>query len=128
MKFSLKPIEAQVIVITGASSGIGLATAVRAARQGARVVLAARNPDGLAKAERRLAADGRVATVTADVGLRTDVERIVEAAQSRFGGFDTWVNNAGVTLWGRLDEVPEEDHRRLFETNFWGMVHGTLAA
>ena len=94
MKFSLKPIEAQVVVITGASSGIGLATAVRAARQGARVVLAACNPDGLAKAERRLAADGKVATVTADVGLRTDV-----------GGLDVCPPPPVVPLYAALNDL-----------------------
>ena len=46
----------------------------------------------------------------------------------RFGGFDTWVNNAGVSIWGRLMEVTDEDNRRLFDTNFWGVVHGSTIA
>jgi NAD(P)-dependent dehydrogenase (short-subunit alcohol dehydrogenase family) len=56
------------------------------------------------------------------------MDDVVAHATARFGGFDTWVNAAGVDLWGRLADVSEDDHRRLFETNFWGVVHGSLAA
>jgi short-subunit dehydrogenase len=129
MKLSLKPLRQQVIVITGASSGIGLATARAAARQGARVVMAARNGEALAEAAREITANGGVAMhVVADVSRREDIEKIASAAVGRFGGFDTWVNNAGQGLYGKLEEVSEEDHRRLFEVNFWSQVQGSLVA
>src|SRR5690606_18420170 len=109
------------IVITGASSGIGLATARAAASQGAKVVLAARNGEALANIEGEInARGGQAAHVVADVGRHKDVQRIAQLAKARFGGFDTWVNNAGVAIFGRLEQVSEEDNRRLFDTNFWG--------
>ncbi len=129
MAVSLKPLHEQVIVITGASSGIGLATARRAAREGAKLVLAARNVQALDALVRELEQSGREAIrVVADVGKREDVQGIAHAAIERFGGFDTWVNNAGVSIYGRLDEVAVEDFKRLFDTNLWGVVHGSLAA
>ena len=129
MKRPLKRISEQVIVITGASSGIGLATARRAAREGAKLVLAARNSQALDQLAREIEqAGGQAIRVVADVGRREDVHAIAHAAIERFGGFDTWVNNAGVSIYGRLDEVPMEDYKRLFDTNFWGVVHGSLAA
>src|SRR5690606_12769002 len=128
MIHSLKPLHEQVIVITGASSGIGLATAQAAAERGARVVLASRNGEALAGALRRVGGDGRAVHGVADVGRREDVQKIADTALERFGGFDTWVNNAGVSIYGRLEEVSEEDARRLFDTNFWGVVNGSLVA
>ena len=126
---SQKPIHRQVIVITGATSGIGLATARLAASRGARLVLAARNARALAKVAADLLRSGtEVVTVEADVGIREDVERLATDAIARFGGFDTWVNNAGQTIYGRLDEVSERDLRALMEVNFWGTVHGSLVA
>src|SRR5262249_37640028 len=59
---------------------------------------------------------------------RDQVDRVAEAAIDRFGTIDTWVNNAGVSIYGRLDEVTEADSRRVFETNFWGVYNGSLAA
>jgi len=129
MAISLKPLDQQVIVITGASSGIGLATAESAAKQGAKLVLAARSEQTLADIVRRIEAGGGEAIhVVADVGDRSQVEQIAEAAIGRFGRIDTWVNDAGVSIYGRLDEVSEEDSRRLFDTNFWGVVNGSLVA
>lgn len=66
--------------------------------------------------------------VVADVGREEDVRRIGETAVKYFGGFDTWVNNAGVSIYGRVLEVSSEDHRRLFETNYWGVVYGSQVA
>ncbi|MEN3276342.1 MAG: hypothetical protein V7631_2132 [Massilia sp.] len=129
MSVKLRHISEQVIVITGASSGIGLTTARLAAEQGARLVLAARNGNALDQLASELRRQGaQVATVEADVGNAQDVERIGQTALERFGRIDTWVNNAGVGTFGRLEEVALEDHQRLFQTNFWGVVHGSLEA
>ncbi len=125
----LKSLDQQVIVITGASSGIGLATAESAARQGAKVVLAARSTDALEKIVNRLnTAGGNTIAVTADVSDRNQVQQLAEKAIAAFGRIDTWVNNAGQSIYGRLDQVSEEDSRRLFDINFWGVVHGSLIA
>lgn len=129
MKPKLKRLSEQVIVLTGATSGIGLATARRAAVQGARLVLTARNEDALRQLAFELSRKGCEALpVAADVGIEEDMRRVATAAVERFGGFDTWVNNAGVSIFGRLEEVSMQDHRQLFQTNFWGVVHGSLVA
>jgi short-subunit dehydrogenase len=129
MKPNFKPIKEQVIVITGASSGIGLATAKAAAQQGARLVLVSRNDEYLGSLEEEIkAAGGEAIHVAADVGKRDDVRNVANEAVARFGRIDTWVNNAGVSIYGRLTEITDEDHQRLFQTNFWGVVYGSLAA
>jgi short-subunit dehydrogenase len=129
MALVLRPLRQQVMVITGASSGIGLATAKKAVEYGAKVVLAARNGEALADIVKSInEAGGQAIYVVADVGRRDDLERVANAAIERFGKFDTWINNAGHSIWGRLEEVSDEDHRRLFETNFWGVVNGSLIA
>ncbi|QHL89116.1 SDR family NAD(P)-dependent oxidoreductase [Nibribacter ruber] len=129
MGIALKPLKNQVIVITGASSGIGLATAKAAAKKGAKVVLAARNREALEQIEQEIRnAGGEARHCVADVGRQEEVQWIVDVAMREFGGFDTWVNDAGVSIYGRLDEVTDEDNRRLFDTNFWGVVYGSLAA
>ena len=127
--FKFKPLSEQTVVITGASSGIGLCTARKLADKGAKLVLAARNHDALTHLEREInRAGGHAIHVDADVGSEDDVLAIAQTAEKHFGGFDTWVNNAGVSLYGRLEDVITEDHRRLFETNFWGVVYGSLQA
>src|SRR3954453_6698455 len=101
MSVSLKPVQEQVIVITGASSGIGLATALKAAERGARLVLAARSEQTLNElADGITRAGGETVAVTADVGNRPELERVAETALSRFGRIDTWINNAGVSIYG----------------------------
>jgi len=129
MAVHLKPLHEQTLVITGASSGIGLATALMAARRGATVLLVARDEPVLEQVTRQIVAEGGQAMyVVADVGRREDLQLAADTAIEHFGGFDTWVNNAGVAIWGRLEDVRERDHQRLFETNFWGVVNGSLIA
>ena len=129
MAVSLKKLEEQVMVITGASSGIGLTTARMAAERGTRLVLAARNEDALRKlAEEINSSGGQAVYVDADVGNEGDVKKVAAEALNRFGGFDTWVNNAGVSIYGKFEEIPIDDMRQLFETNFWGVVYGSLVA
>jgi short-subunit dehydrogenase len=129
MAVKLRTIDEQVMVITGATSGIGLTTARRAAEQGARLVLAARSGDALDQLASELRRQGtQVATVAADVGVQGDVERIGQTAMERFGRIDTWVNNAGISIFGRIEDVPVEDQHRVMQTNFWGIVYGSLEA
>jgi short-subunit dehydrogenase len=123
------PLDEQTIVITGASSGIGLATAELAAERGARLVLVARNEGALDELTARIRERGGDAiAVKADVARGEDLERVAAAALGAYGGIDTWVNNAGVSVYGTLDEIPVADHRRVFDVNYWGVVNGSLAA
>lgn len=129
MTNGLKPLSRQVIVITGATSGNGLATVEMAVKQGAAVVAAARNGEALSVLEKRLSEGGaRIATCVADIADPAAVERIVAVAVAAFGGFDSWVNNAGVGTYGTLDQVPIADHRRVFDVNYFGTLNGSLVA
>jgi short-subunit dehydrogenase len=128
-KVQLKPVGEQVMVITGASSGIGLSTARMAAKEGARLVLAARSEAALRQLVGEIVgAGGQAVFAVADVGREEDVERVARLALETYGGFDTWVNNAGVGMYGKLEQLRVEDMRRLFDVNFWGLVYGSRAA
>lgn len=129
MALQLKNLNEQVMVLTGATSGIGLVTARKASARGAKLVLAARNEAALKQLTDELnAGGGEAAYVVADVGSEGDIKKIAAEALNRFGNFDTWINNAGVSIYGKLEDVPTEDLRQLFETNFWGLVYGSLVA
>jgi short-subunit dehydrogenase involved in D-alanine esterification of teichoic acids len=113
MEVSLKKLSEQVMVITGATSGIGLTTARMAADGGARLVLAARNAEALKQLAEELGARGAQAlAVPTDVGVRDDVAKLGQAAVDHFGRIDTWVNNAGVSIFDTMLTVHAKNHMR----------------
>ncbi|HEU4457200.1 MAG TPA: SDR family oxidoreductase [Longimicrobium sp.] len=130
MRMKLKPVEEQVMVITGADSGIGLATARAAAERGARLVLNSRHEEALAQvaADLRSEFGADVEWRSGDVADLNAMLEVAEVAIRAFGRIDTWVNNAGVSIYGVIEDVPVEDARRLFDTNYFGVVNGSLAA
>lgn len=129
MNSHLKSIDQQTIVITGASSGIGLATARAAAERGARVMLAARDGEALQSIVSQITdAGGQADYHVTDVSREEDVKALAAATIDTFGGFDTWVNNAGVGIISTLDATSTDDHHQIFETNYFGLVYGSLEA
>jgi len=125
----LQPLSDQVVVITGASSGIGLTTARMAARAGAKVVMTARDEETLREEAQRIRDEGGEATFLAgDVADPETLSRVARHAVLTYGRIDTWVNNAGIGVYGLAEEVSLADMRRLFDVTFWGTVHGCLAA
>jgi short-subunit dehydrogenase len=124
-----KAMQRPVVVLTGASSGVGRATALRFAAMGAALVLAARGEPALqsvAAACRELGAETE--TIPTDVTDAAAVEALASRAVERFGRIDVWVNDAAVGMYGLLDEVPVEDIRRVLDVNIMGCVHGIRAA
>ncbi len=122
-------LEGRVAVITGASSGIGLACAVALARAGVAVVLGARRADRLEEAVTRIRqAGGRAEGVTMDVTLEADVLRLVQHAPATFGALDIMICNAGFGYYGTLEETPPEIMRRMMDVNFTGTYFGARAA
>jgi short-subunit dehydrogenase len=129
MRLRLKPIDEQTIVITGATSGIGLATARRAARCRAKLVLAARSEEALRKLASELEEHGTQAIfVAADVSREADVQTVYDRTIQRFAGFGTWVNNVGGSIYGPWLDVAVEDERKLFDLNYWSVVYGSRIA
>ncbi|MEA2621686.1 MAG: hypothetical protein QOH61_596 [Chloroflexota bacterium] len=124
-----KRLAGRVVVITGASSGIGRATAHRMADEGARLVLAARDAGSLDAAVDEVRSRGAEAiSVTVDVSEEAAVEALARAAVQSFGRIDVWVNNAGVYAFGRADETPSDVIRQVLAVNLEGTVYGSCAA
>jgi short-subunit dehydrogenase len=121
-----EPLAGRTVVITGASSGIGKATAIELANRGANVVLAARRTELLEQAARE--AGGRTLVVTTDVSRPEDMERLASEAVAAFGRIDVWINNAAVGALGRFEDVPLEDHLRIIEVNVQGVIIGSRIA
>lgn len=129
LSFKPKPLHQQTIVITGASSGIGLATAKLAAKKGAKVVLSSRNGDELHNCVDEINREGGNAlAVMADVTRLEDLIRLKDETQAAFGSIDTWINNAGTSLFGYLMDTDMSEERKVFETNFWGTRMGCTVA
>ncbi len=124
-----RPIEGTSVVITGASSGIGRATALAFARRGANLVLAARREDLLVEVARECErGGGRAIAVATDVTDSEAVTRLAAAAVAAFGGLDTWVNVAGTGVFGAFEDADAALHRQTIEVNLIGAMHGAAAA
>lgn len=113
----------KVVLVTGGTSGIGKATAIAFAKEGAKVVLPGRREaEGLAVVEEITKGGGTAHFVQADVAKEADVKRLVETTVAKFGRLDVAFNNAGVELLGPSTEVTEDDYRKLFDVNVWGVI------
>src|ERR1035441_6265596 len=122
-------LSSKVVAVTGASSGIGEATALACAQAGAAVSLAARRADRIeALAERITAAGGRAIAIPTDVGDESQARAFVERTHSELGRLDVLVNNAGVMLLGPIENAPTEEWRRMIEANVFGVLYCTHAA
>jgi NAD(P)-dependent dehydrogenase (short-subunit alcohol dehydrogenase family) len=124
-----RPLDQQVVVISGAASGIGRATARRFAKRGARLAVGGRSAAGVAAiVEEIQAAGARGVGMEVDVSQRDQVEALAALAMKTYGRIDTWVNNAGVSIYGRFETISEEEARRVFDVNFFGTMHGMQTA
>jgi NAD(P)-dependent dehydrogenase (short-subunit alcohol dehydrogenase family) len=125
----LKSIEEQVVVIAGASSGIGRECALRFAERGAKVVVGARGEPGLVTLTEEISQrGGQGAYAVCDVSEFEQVKGLAAAAVAKFGRIDTWVNVAAVSVYARFENTTPEEFRRVMEVNYLGQVHGALAA
>jgi short-subunit dehydrogenase len=125
----LKPIQDQVVVLLGASSGIGRESALRFAKRGAKVVVAARSEKGLDSLAQEIRnGGGEVTTVVCDVTDFAQVQRVAQVAVDTYGRIDTWVNIAAVAAHATFEDTSLEDMRQIFDVNVMGQVHGAKAA
>jgi short-subunit dehydrogenase len=125
----VRPLQDQVVVVTGASSGIGREAALKLAEKGATVVLASRNEVALQEVAAEIRAAGGLAhVVVTDVGVWEQVENLARAAVALFGRIDTWVNDAGTSVYATAEETTVEETQQIVQTNFMGVVHGVKAA
>ncbi len=125
----LKPVENQVVVLVGASGGIGREAAIRFARRGAKVVVSARSEAGLSSLVDEIREEGgEVEAVVADVTEFEAVEAVARRAVERYGRLDTWVHLAAVSLFAPIDETTPEEFRRVIEVDLVGQAHGAMAA
>jgi clavulanate-9-aldehyde reductase len=119
----------QVVAISGASSGIGEATALACTQAGAAVALAARRADRIGELAERITGDGgRAVAIPTDVGDEAQARAFVERAHAEFGRLDVLVNNAGVMLLGPIENAPTEEWRRMIHANVFGVLYCTHAA
>jgi NAD(P)-dependent dehydrogenase (short-subunit alcohol dehydrogenase family) len=126
---SSKGSDPSVVVVTGASAGVGRATALAFARRGAKVALLARGTEGLAAASDEVeAAGGSAFAVQTDVADFDQVEAAAERTEAELGPIDVWVNNAMATIFAPLTQVAPEEYRRATEVTYLGTVYGTMAA
>jgi NAD(P)-dependent dehydrogenase (short-subunit alcohol dehydrogenase family) len=124
-----KPLHEQVMVVTGASSGVGRAVARAAAERGAKVVVGARGEDGLSAAVEEIERAGSEAlAVAGDVAEREYNDELVRAALERFGRIDTFVANAIVTVYAEVEHLEPDELRRVLDVNFFGVAYGYWAA
>ncbi|GAA1138781.1 SDR family oxidoreductase [Nesterenkonia lutea] len=122
-------IKGSTVVITGASSGVGRAAAVRYAKSGANLVLAARDAEALEDAAETCREQGVIVlTVPTDVTDARAVDQLAKEAVREFAGIDVWINNASVSLFASIADAPLEDFRRVLDVNIMGYVHGARAA
>jgi len=129
MRMRLKPIEEQVVVLMGASSGIGREAARRFARKGAKVVVSARGEDGLNSLVEEIRDEGGEATTAiADTSEFDQVEAVAEHAAEEYGTLDTWVHLAAVGLFATFEETTPEEFARVVDVNLMGQVYGAMAA
>jgi NAD(P)-dependent dehydrogenase (short-subunit alcohol dehydrogenase family) len=129
MEIKLKPINKQVVVITGASTGIGREAALQFAAHGAKVVAAANGEEALRSLVRHIEQRGGKATYQiCDVADFEQVEAVAEKAVREYGQIDTWVNNAAINLYATFEQTTPEEFRHIFEVNVMGQVYGCKAA
>ncbi len=125
----IRPLAEQTIVVTGASSGIGRATALLLARRGARLVLTARRAAALDALVREIERNGGQAiAVPGDVTREVDLRAAADAAVRAYGRIDTWINNAGVYIQGTSQDITLDEYRRLLDVNLLGYINGTKQA